>query len=80
MRRVAACAQGEARSPWRAGAEGRVAMRPPGCSKTVLVRAVAAESGVNFVAVRGPEVSIVALCQFYRRSKVDASAVRSASH
>ena len=31
---------------------------PPGCSKTVLVRATAAESGVNFVAVRGPEVSI----------------------
>jgi AAA family ATPase len=30
---------------------------PPGCSKTVLVRAIAAESGVNFVAVRGPEVS-----------------------
>jgi AAA family ATPase len=30
---------------------------PPGCSKTVLVRATAAESGVNFVAVRGPEVS-----------------------
>ena len=29
---------------------------PPGCSKTVLVRATAAESGVNFVAVRGPEV------------------------
>ena len=30
---------------------------PPGCSKTVLARATAAESGVNFVAVRGPEVS-----------------------
>lgn len=30
---------------------------PPGCSKTVLVRATAAESGVNFVAIRGPEVS-----------------------
>ncbi|KAH9954933.1 AAA family ATPase [Russula dissimulans] len=29
---------------------------PPGCSKTVLVRAVATESGVNFVAVRGPEL------------------------
>lgn len=28
---------------------------PPGCSKTVLVRAIATESGVNFVAVRGPE-------------------------
>lgn len=31
---------------------------PPGCSKTILVRATAAESGVNFVAVRGPEVSL----------------------
>ena len=30
---------------------------PPGCSKTVLVRATATESGVNFVAIRGPEVS-----------------------
>ncbi|KAI0276798.1 AAA family ATPase [Russula aff. rugulosa BPL654] len=29
---------------------------PPGCSKTVLVRAIAAESGVNFVAIRGPEL------------------------
>lgn len=30
---------------------------PPGCSKTVLARACACESGVNFVAVKGPEVS-----------------------
>ena len=30
---------------------------PPGCSKTILVRACACESGVNFVAVKGPEVS-----------------------
>ncbi|KAI0028842.1 AAA family ATPase [Vararia minispora EC-137] len=29
---------------------------PPGCSKTVLVRAIATETGVNFVAVRGPEL------------------------
>ncbi len=29
---------------------------PPGCSKTVLARACASESGVNFVAVKGPEV------------------------
>ena len=30
---------------------------PPGCSKTLLVRACATESGVNFIAVKGPEVS-----------------------
>ncbi len=30
---------------------------PPGCSKTVLARACACESGVNFVAVKGPEVA-----------------------
>jgi AAA family ATPase len=29
---------------------------PPGCSKTLLVRACATESGINFVAVKGPEV------------------------
>ncbi|KAI0686843.1 AAA family ATPase [Cytidiella melzeri] len=29
---------------------------PPGCSKTLLVRACATESGVNFVAVKGPEL------------------------
>lgn len=31
---------------------------PPGCSKTVLARACACESGVNFVAVKGPEVTV----------------------
>jgi AAA family ATPase len=30
---------------------------PPGCSKTVLARACATESGVNFIAVKGPEVN-----------------------
>ncbi|KIK70818.1 hypothetical protein GYMLUDRAFT_66032 [Collybiopsis luxurians FD-317 M1] len=29
---------------------------PPGCSKTVLARACASESGVNFMAVKGPEL------------------------
>ena len=31
---------------------------PPGCSKTILARACACESGVNFVAVKGPEVKV----------------------
>ncbi|KAF9651602.1 AAA family ATPase [Thelephora ganbajun] len=29
---------------------------PPGCSKTLLVRACATESAINFVAVKGPEL------------------------
>ncbi|KZV47567.1 calmodulin-interacting protein 111-like [Dorcoceras hygrometricum] len=29
---------------------------PPGCSKTLLARAVASEAGLNFLAVRGPEL------------------------
>ena len=37
---------------------------PPGCSKTILARACACESGVNFVAVKGPEVSISCIMLF----------------
>ncbi|KAI0051505.1 AAA family ATPase [Auriscalpium vulgare] len=55
---------------------------PPGCSKTVLVRATATESGVNFVAVRGPELlnkyvgeSERAVRELFRRARAAAPSV-----
>ena len=42
---------------------------PPGCSKTLLVRACATESTINFVAVKGPEARNL-LCQVASSTKL----------
>lgn len=36
--------------------KGLLMYGPPGCSKTMIAKAAAAESGLNFIVVRGPEL------------------------
>ena len=55
---------------------------PPGCGKTLLAKAVATESGANFISVRGPEIfskwvgeSEKAIRQIFRRARQVAPAV-----
>ncbi len=55
---------------------------PPGCGKTLLAKAVATESGANFIAIRGPEIlskwvgeSEKAIREIFRKARQAAPAV-----
>uniref|UniRef100_A0A914WHF9 AAA+ ATPase domain-containing protein n=1 Tax=Plectus sambesii TaxID=2011161 RepID=A0A914WHF9_9BILA len=55
---------------------------PPGCSKTLIARALATESGLNFLAVKGPELfskwvgeSERAVRELFRRARQVAPAI-----
>ncbi|MEM2021793.1 MAG: CDC48 family AAA ATPase, partial [Zestosphaera sp.] len=55
---------------------------PPGCGKTLLAKAVATESGANFIAVKGPEIlskwvgeSEKAIREIYRRARQVAPSI-----
>ncbi|MEM4663350.1 MAG: CDC48 family AAA ATPase [Desulfurococcaceae archaeon] len=62
--------------------KGILLFGPPGTGKTLLAKAVATESGANFIAVRGPEVlskwvgeSEKAIRQIFRRARMVEPAV-----
>lgn len=55
---------------------------PPGCSKTMIAKAIATESNLNFIAIKGPELfskyvgdSEKAIRELYKRARLCAPAV-----
>lgn len=55
---------------------------PPGCSKTMIAKAIATESGLNFIAVKGPELfskwvgeSEQAVREVFRKARLAAPSV-----
>jgi len=62
--------------------KGILLFGPPGCGKTLLARAVATESGSNFITIKGPEVfskwvgeSEKAIREVFRKGRMAAPAV-----
>ena len=55
---------------------------PPGCSKTMIAKALATESGLNFIAIKGPELfskyvgdTEKAIREIFRRSRLSSPSI-----
>lgn len=55
---------------------------PPGCSKTMIAKALATESGLNFIAVKGPELfskyvgdTEKAIREIFRKAKLSSPSI-----
>lgn len=62
--------------------KGVLLFGPPGCGKTLLAKAVATESEVNFISIKGPEIlskwvgeSEKAIREIFRKAKVSAPTI-----
>jgi len=61
---------------------GHLLYGPPGCSKTMIAKALATESDLNFIAVKGPELlskwvgeSEKAVRELFRKARAAAPAI-----
>jgi AAA family ATPase len=55
---------------------------PPGCSKTMIAKALATESGLNFIAIKGPELfskyvgdTEKAIREIFRKAKLSSPSI-----